>query len=1028
MIQLPMKSIKKFCGRMFLPFAGLGSLIWFLVRVIPKPSRANYPCMRVAAPLASSFVIYLMGLSGTLFAFRKSRKYFLRSKAGIAAGTVLFGLIFALWSILKMPALVAHAWSPTDAPNTPIGTAKGINPGRVTWAYDASATTWDGSTGNWWDYIDQAKVDTMVSNSLRWLTSTASDPAAWDALFKYYNNNHGRGDVGYTAGEKIAIKVNFNNTNQGSSPGYAGTDNDVDASKQAVIAIVGQLVNNAGVAQSAITVYDAYRYVPNWFYNAVHAVFPNINFVDRYGGATGRTIASFTTNAITYSGNGGCSRNICTVATQATYMINLAYLKGHVYAGISLTAKNHYGSINGPGHTVVNSYTLPMGTYSPFVDLTGSRYLGGETVLYMIDGLYGARNGDLGPSSWTIPPFNGTAHGWTSSVFMSQDPVAIDSVGLDFRLSSWPGDSYMPNCDNYLHEEALANAPPSGVSYKPDGVQLASLGVHEHWNNSTDKKYTRNLGTGSGIELYTGGSTDTTPPTNIATVNDGTGADIASTLSTTQLQANWTASSDPEGFSGYKYAIGTSAGASNTVGWTTIGNALNVTKSGLTLTLGTTYYFSVKGVNNAALESAATNSNGQFVRGDTTPPGAPPAVRDGSGSDIASTLLTTQLSANWDAASDPESGIAKYFYAIGTTAGGSNLVGWTDNSTGLSVVRTGLTLTVGTTYYFSVKAQNTGGLQGPARNSDGQVVLQAQDTTPPLNITTLNDGTGAGDADTTSSLTQLSANWSSSSDPQSGISGYRYAIGTTIGGTDLRGWTLLGNVLSVTKTGLSLTAGTTYYFSVKAVNGVGLESSAKNSDGICVIVPAAGDTTPPVITNILTNNIHTTSVVIAWTTDEPSTGKVLYGLNTSYSSSTVEDTNLVTSHSVSLTSLLPETRYHYKAESKDSAGNTGDSQDCSFITPPVIVFGDPVKIYPNPIIMTPGAKMNFSLSDAGGGIIEIYTISGKLVQSLPVTAGNYDAQWDLLNGAGSTIKSGIYVYVIKDNAGNKKTGKMVITN
>jgi hypothetical protein len=27
------------------------------------------------------------------------------------------------------------------------------------------------------------------------------------------------------------------------------------------------------------------------------------------------------------------------------------------------------------------------------------------------------------------------------------------------------------------------------------------LGTHEHWNNPTDKQYSRNLGTGKGIEL-----------------------------------------------------------------------------------------------------------------------------------------------------------------------------------------------------------------------------------------------------------------------------------------------------------------------------------------------------------------------------------------------------------------------------------------------------------------------------------------------------------------------------------------------
>ena len=34
-----------------------------------------------------------------------------------------------------------------------------------------------------------------------------------------------------------------------------------------------------------------------------------------------------------------------------------------------------------------------------------------------------------------------------------------------------------------------------------DGIPLASLGVHEHWNNAIDKLYSRNLGTGEGIEL-----------------------------------------------------------------------------------------------------------------------------------------------------------------------------------------------------------------------------------------------------------------------------------------------------------------------------------------------------------------------------------------------------------------------------------------------------------------------------------------------------------------------------------------------
>ena len=49
----------------------------------------------------------------------------------------------------------------------------------------------------------------------------------------------------------------------------------------------------------------------------------------------------------------------------------------------------------------------------------------------------------------------------------------------------------------------MADDPPSGAFYDPDGdgTRLESLGVHEHWNNAQEKQYSRNLGTGEGIEL-----------------------------------------------------------------------------------------------------------------------------------------------------------------------------------------------------------------------------------------------------------------------------------------------------------------------------------------------------------------------------------------------------------------------------------------------------------------------------------------------------------------------------------------------
>ena len=109
---------------------------------------------------------------------------------------------------------------------------------------------------------------------------------------------------------------------------------------------------------------------------------------------------------------------------------------------------------------------------------------------------------DPAPRKFATPPFGGH---WPSSLLASQDPVAIDSVGFDFLWAEWDDCPRRPGTDDYLHEAALADHPPSGTFYDPDHAspvkRLASLGVHEHWNHPQEKKYSRNLGLDRGIEL-----------------------------------------------------------------------------------------------------------------------------------------------------------------------------------------------------------------------------------------------------------------------------------------------------------------------------------------------------------------------------------------------------------------------------------------------------------------------------------------------------------------------------------------------
>ena len=185
----------------------------------------------------------------------------------------------------------------------------------------------------------------------------------------------------------------------------------------------------------------------------------------------------------------------------------MALLKGHVGQGITLCAKNYYGvtsifndwHLN--AHDNFNQDREGKAIYLTFVDFLGHKDLGGKTMLFLIDGLYGSKlvNGEPKPK-WKMAPFN---NDWACSLFASQDGVAIDAVGLDFLRYEWPDAPDMNYAEMFLIEAAQANNPPSKTFYDPerDKTGLKSLGAYEHWNNADEKKYSRNFGLNKGIEL-----------------------------------------------------------------------------------------------------------------------------------------------------------------------------------------------------------------------------------------------------------------------------------------------------------------------------------------------------------------------------------------------------------------------------------------------------------------------------------------------------------------------------------------------
>jgi hypothetical protein len=479
--------------------------IWFLVRVIPKPSRSAYPCMQVVAPMMSGFVIWILAFSGATYAFSKVRHKFLDAKYITAGLFLVFGIVatsvFVARSSKESKAENLEIWF---KPNIPLGEARGMFPGRVVWGHNPKIASWDGKTGFWWEdrFNNQEETDKLMAQTLTNLTNTINEKKSWDALFRFYNKTKKNADAGYKAGQKIAIKINMNNVDAHES------NNRINANPQVVLSLLNSLIKQGGVPEENITVADPSRFITNNIFDKCHAAFPKVHFVDHNGG-DGREKATFTENGFQYSFDfDKQTKKLASCFLEADYVINLALMKGHVSQGVTLAAKNFFGCLDIETDWRKNAHGSGFSQnregkrqYSVYPDFMGHKDLGAKTMLFLIDGIYGNKFVDGIPEyKWNLTPFNKQ---WPNSLFASQDGVAIESVVLDFALTEWPDAPDMMYSDHAMEEMALANNPPSGSVYDPerDGTKLTSLGVTEHWNNPIDKKYSRNLGKDKGIEL-----------------------------------------------------------------------------------------------------------------------------------------------------------------------------------------------------------------------------------------------------------------------------------------------------------------------------------------------------------------------------------------------------------------------------------------------------------------------------------------------------------------------------------------------
>ena len=375
-------------------------------------------------------------------------------------------------------------------PNQPVGEGRGIHPGRVAWVHAPGVAKWDGHNGLWVEdrWNDQQKADAMIREAVTTLTGEKTTRKAWQALFRHFNKTHGRGNRGYKKGESIAVKLNMNN---------AITHRDtieLNSSPFVTLALVRSLVRDGGVRQQDIILCEPSRAITDSIYNKVHREFPLVRMIDNIGG-DGREKCEYYPEQIVYSvDNGKMARGLAKCVVDADYLINSALLKTHSGPGVTLTAKNWYGSTDinllwrQNAHNNV-SQDKRHGTpgYKTFVDWMSHKDMGQKALLYIIDGTYGSRDVNGAPNpKWMKEPFNGD---WACSLIVAQDEVACDAVGMDIIIGEWPEFGSLNYCDEYLREAASLPNAPSGTQYKQEGKPLESpLGLFEHWNDDHQYK------------------------------------------------------------------------------------------------------------------------------------------------------------------------------------------------------------------------------------------------------------------------------------------------------------------------------------------------------------------------------------------------------------------------------------------------------------------------------------------------------------------------------------------------------------
>jgi len=311
---------------------------------------------------------------------------------------------------------------------------------RVVHVHAPGATSWDFGDDYYGNFVDQNVVNAMMDQGVMELTGASTVAEAWQFIIP-----------SYTPGQtKIAIKANFNNC------WYCDmcreNCDDWQLRTDALIHPLNALLRGLLLAFPALNlgdiwIYDATvgdnpevstRRIPARFkdgclYTGVRFFDPAVQYPCQGTERAGYD-STDPTAVITWHNPPGIPTpptvKVTDVLVNATYVINMPIIKKHGGAEVTLSFKNHAGSISNfaPFHDwVYYSGSNYSPDYNPLVDIYRNPHIQGKTILTIADGLFGNWERNETKSQRWLTFGNQAAN----SLFFSIDPVALDCVMCD---------------------------------------------------------------------------------------------------------------------------------------------------------------------------------------------------------------------------------------------------------------------------------------------------------------------------------------------------------------------------------------------------------------------------------------------------------------------------------------------------------------------------------------------------------------------------------------------------------------------